>query len=153
MEASCRRWECPHVHTHTSLCGIHYWWFHLVAFSIRHTVKRLSVMLPGWGSVPSLGSFRTPRLSNKSLLIWKIGIFKIGFRCFFLPSGSQTSGIHSHQQLFDSIFNLVCSFCIVFRGLKYMEEDWGLRRRRFWTFCSPAGVSTSLVFLAPWSRW
>lgn len=111
-------------------------------------------MLPGWGSVPSSGSFRTPRLSNKSFLIWKSGFLNrfFFFLCFFLPSGSQTSGIHSHQQLFDSIFNLVFSFCIVFRGLKYMEEDWGLRRR-FWTFCSPAGVSAPLLFLAPWSRW
>lgn len=44
-----------YIRTHTSLCGIHYWWFHSVAFFLSDTVKRLSVMLPGWGSFPSLG--------------------------------------------------------------------------------------------------
>lgn len=64
-------------------------------------------MLPGWGSVPSLGSFRTPRLSNKSLLIWKIGIFKIGF-----SSGASSCHLGLKLRGFTVISNSLIPFSI-----------------------------------------
>lgn len=43
-------------------------------------------------------------------------------------------------------FNLVFSFCIVFRGLKYMEEGSGVEEEVFEHSVVLAGVSASLLF-------
>ena len=104
-------------------------------------------MLPGLGSSPCLGRVRTPRSSNKSFFHLEIWILKSVFLPWHLLAiWVSNFRVHSHQQLFvTSIFNLVSSFCIIFRGLKYMEEeelmDWG------------GGFAHSAVFPCLFSFW